>query len=836
MRRRTQRAVLVFVCCLLIIPAVTVTTASSPTATPSHSASHTVTTTLPPTANNSTSSQNPAAGIELPDNPPDSRNWTATDTRVTAAATNTELERVLVFEGELSDERRTTLTNRSIRVGAVSNGRAVVSGHPATLQGLADLPWVLRLKAPLRPQPLTVSEGVESIDADALHEANVTGTNVTVGVIDMGFDVTNPEIADNIIAARAFDDDPFSGRHGTAVTEIVTDVAPDANVAVAQIDNGVEYDQALHWLTETQDVDVITVSLGFFGQPHDGSGPISSATTQAAKTGTVVTVAAGNVARRHWGGDPVDEDSDGLVEFNGDGIEANYLNAGTPTGGQASLYLTWNDWPTTTQDFNLYLYRVTSQEPELVAASTRSQVTGGTPREFIRARLPAGQYFTVIEGPAGTTTPELDLFCAGTACGTGFSESVPAGSITAPAVAPGVIGVGAYHVRTGELEPYSSRGPDNNGDRGVDILGPARVTTTAYDGTFAGTSAATPHVAGAATLAIDQDSTASRTDIMTRLEEGAIGMDRPPEAVGAGRVSAGGAIRAGLPPLNASIRSNSTAPYRVNSTIPFDVTTEADRSVDVTWDLNGDGAADANGTQIRHHVTEPGTHTLTATVTDDYGSTATIQTTIEVFTASTLPTTMSLTAEQRTIPVNGTTAIALRYDDGFGVDDFEVSVSTGNESTLSIENATTPGNTSLQTTASTSTLRLSGTLNQSTVAGNVTLATVTVRGNQTGITPVRIDTASVTTVDGVPYDTIQTRNASVNVQRGPGDVTGNGGLAADPDGDGVYEDVNGDGSMNILDVQALFAHRDELDSPSAFDINQNGRFDILDIQALFARL
>jgi hypothetical protein len=61
----------------------------------------------------------------------------------------------------------------------------------------------------------------------------------------------------------------------------------------------------------------------------------------------------------------------------------------------------------------------------------------------------------------------------------------------------------------------------------------------------------------------------------------------------------------------------------------------------------------------------------------------------------------------------------------------------------------------------------------------------------------------------------------------------------DPDGDGVYEDVNGDGTPNVNDAQALFAN---LDDPvvqagdGTFDFNDDGSVNVNDAQALFAEL
>ncbi|WP_244877441.1 dockerin type I domain-containing protein [Haloferax prahovense] len=58
----------------------------------------------------------------------------------------------------------------------------------------------------------------------------------------------------------------------------------------------------------------------------------------------------------------------------------------------------------------------------------------------------------------------------------------------------------------------------------------------------------------------------------------------------------------------------------------------------------------------------------------------------------------------------------------------------------------------------------------------------------------------------------------------------------DPDGDGVYEDVNGDGTVTVTDVQALFTHRDSeavTEQSERFDVTGNGVFNIVDVQRLF---
>ena len=59
----------------------------------------------------------------------------------------------------------------------------------------------------------------------------------------------------------------------------------------------------------------------------------------------------------------------------------------------------------------------------------------------------------------------------------------------------------------------------------------------------------------------------------------------------------------------------------------------------------------------------------------------------------------------------------------------------------------------------------------------------------------------------------------------------------DPDGDGTYEDVNGDGSVNVGDAQALFSNTNGpvvQNNTAAFDFNDDGSVNVGDAQALFA--
>ena len=74
---------------------------------------------------------------------------------------------------------------------------------------------------------------------------------------------------------------------------------------------------------------------------------------------------------------------------------------------------------------------------------------------------------------------------------------------------------------------------------------------------------------------------------------------------------------------------------------------------------------------------------------------------------------------------------------------------------------------------------------------------------------------------------------------GPGPVGEFENAPTDPDGDGVYEDVTGNGEFTIGDVQAFYANYEDdpsiADNPEAFDFNGVGGVSIGDVQALYSQ-
>jgi hypothetical protein len=72
---------------------------------------------------------------------------------------------------------------------------------------------------------------------------------------------------------------------------------------------------------------------------------------------------------------------------------------------------------------------------------------------------------------------------------------------------------------------------------------------------------------------------------------------------------------------------------------------------------------------------------------------------------------------------------------------------------------------------------------------------------------------------------------------GPGTLPGQNQPPTDPDNDGVYEDLNGDGSADLKDLQPFFnlvqPSATPPSNPSFFDINGDGRATLKDLQPFF---
>jgi hypothetical protein len=520
---------------------------------------------------------------------------------------------------------------------------AVSASVPSTsLASLAASPGVSQVSPPERAfiQDASCtsgcSQGVSDSGASNWQSSADTGANVTIGIVDGGFEnLAAEQTAGNLppngpqLIYKTGNGNPTSNDrcandnaspHGTAVAEIIHQMAPSATLVLECVDNSVEFQAAGAELASTYGAQIVSSSLAFPADSRgDGTGDADSAATTvetARKAGILWIQSAGNNATDHWSG-TFNRDSAGLVNLDpkhqavksGQGINPDVDAVAVAGHGQAEVVLQWDQWPMSSAGVTLIAQGLqcnadcTSTSPIAGTPDCNSpnpqycltQASGTSPTLVIDISNTSAdeQVWSVgIEVAAGTPALQYDLSywgdvssnvldcdAAGTNSQTCYSPVSAAGSITAPASSPYAMAVGAADgsgdnvcdsdlpgsAASGDsgtypLEAFSSTGPTIDGRVKPDILAFDGVDSNEYPEGFCGTSAAAPHVAGAAALALSADLSLDAAQLQAFLEQRASGgvatvpNNPPTNQAGRGVLDLGA-----VPPISAPTPSTYTA-------------------------------------------------------------------------------------------------------------------------------------------------------------------------------------------------------------------------------------------------------------------------------------
>lgn len=515
------------------------------------------------------------------------------------------------------------------------------------VEGIAGWPEIAGIRLPPYgvPQAGSVtSEGDAILRAAELRGAlGVDGSGVRVGVIANGVEglaasqASGDLPAVNTTTCNVTGGDPAAlgaGAEGTAMLEIVHDLAPGAELWFGYFGMGTDLDfmAAVDCLAAHTDV-VVDDILWFNAGPYDGTSAVSQNASvelnSAANRIRGYYNAAGNEAVQHYHETYVASGYvlGGAKEWRmhrfqetaatTDGGEGwpcltGPVYCGDPVrvlpGGVFTVYLQWDDpWGNSANDYDLLVWEESNPTVASVGSANPQTGLGSNPVEaFSRKNTHASTTdFDIIIGTGfGRAAPRtFDMFIRCTACvpiaGNTHNFNTQAGSIPNNADAGGgVLAVGAIDAAdpgNDTVEPYSSRGPTGDGRTKPDLAAVDGVRVTGNGGVstdFHGTSAAASHAGAIAALLLScnpsllsgepgDDPAADRGILRQALTASAVdlGVAGADNAYGFGRVdavaaaAAAGCLAASPTPTSTPAPPATTTPTPTRSATPMPTVT-----------------------------------------------------------------------------------------------------------------------------------------------------------------------------------------------------------------------------------------------------------------------
>ena len=476
----------------------------------------------------------------------------------------------------------TFLEANGAQVSYSGTGWVEASVPVSLLTGLAgrdDVIGVDTILGPVATQSEVTSEGVASHLADGWHEKGYDGTGVKIGIIDVGFGGWSslasagevPGVAGYLCWDSSTDNKPTSSnssldtdteddgqddcgtdKHGSAVAEIIHDVAPAASIYIANPQSYAQLNLARRFFMAAYGrhyVDIIIMALAWqWDGPGNGTGVTYNSPYKSVKNaidyGDVLWVnAAGNTQDKTYTGAYTETKGQVKNETNSTVTNDLVIWSGTdqancfnlPAGETVISQMRWNDtWGGATIDLKLRLMEKLDNNSEKIKVWSDDDQTGGSnhnPYEMVKytntttdtqeicLRAAAEEDETnptwiQIQNFQG---PDLEYTGSG-----GYAMAAPADYSNSSFLSVGSASLPSLT----KLDAASAQGPTRASNViKPDLVAAGGAQTVSYktgnnaSGPFGGTSAAAAHVAGMAALVMDRFGSYTNSQVATYLKD-----------------------------------------------------------------------------------------------------------------------------------------------------------------------------------------------------------------------------------------------------------------------------------------------------------------------------
>lgn len=445
----------------------------------------------------------------------------------------------------------------SVDVTNAEHGLVQAWVTPNDVETISNLPFIKKINLPDYAVTRTgsvVTEGDALLQTSALRELGYNGAGIKIGVISDGIEGLETAQATLDLPDVGVVTYPGTGSEGTAMLEIIHDLAHSAQLGFCGPETSIEFIQCVQDLKNVFGAQIIVDDLGFYQEPFFEDGAVAKAVQQAVQEGILYVSSAGNDAQKHYAADyrgiswpgfagsvhdfgmAVGQASDSVIEVV------------APPKTTIAAVLQWDEpFGQAGSDYDLFM--VDSSGTTVDGFSKNKQNGDDDPLEYIFVTNPFDAfgiaYFMVSKVTGQDRKIKLYFVRADSIQDYPVAEN----SIFGHPAIPGVLAIGAISANDpglDEIEPFSSHGPaqvlfpSQETRQKPDLCGIDNVSVTGAGGfptRFPGTSASAPHIAGIAALLMSKFSNSQELAerlTTTAIDLGPAGSD---PAFGAGLVN-----------------------------------------------------------------------------------------------------------------------------------------------------------------------------------------------------------------------------------------------------------------------------------------------------------